>query len=196
MALGLRQMLGDEAFYRRMLSRFAFAQADVVVRVEAALAADWGAAEREAHTLRGLAGSIGATALQEEAGRLEVAIRQRWPRSDINALLSAAQALLEPLLAALSAQLGGTAQYGAAAPPAAGTAEVVLDTEAFKAVCTQLADLLADSDPQAVDLWQDHAPLLFAALTPAYFGAIAQALGAYDFELALDVLNRATAEAA
>jgi CheY-like chemotaxis protein len=71
-ALGLRRMLGKPTLYRRMLHQFAQGQRHAFAQLRAALqAGDAQTAERIAHTVKGLAGNIGATALQALAGQVE-----------------------------------------------------------------------------------------------------------------------------
>jgi two-component system sensor histidine kinase/response regulator len=181
MALGLRQMLGREALYRAMLAKFAAGQRDTPARIAAALPHDPDTAERLAHTLRGVAGSIGATALQAAAGELESALRAGRPAAEAQGLLARCTALLEPMVAALSAQLPGPATVVAPA--------LVFDAAQFNTVREQLARLMADSDPEAAELWHVHAALPKAGLA-ARFDAVAQALSNYDFELALAVMGK------
>jgi CheY-like chemotaxis protein len=73
---GIARVVGNQELYRRLLVSFAESQRDVAAQIHAALkAGDGGLAERLAHTVKGTAGSIGATRLQEAAGVLEHAIR-------------------------------------------------------------------------------------------------------------------------
>ncbi|MDB5850141.1 MAG: barA [Rhodoferax sp.] len=179
-ARGLRQMLGKEALYRSMLAKFAQGQADATARIAEALHAEPGRAERLAHTLRGLAGSIGATALHQQAGLVEAAIRSGLPRAEIDVLLAVTEALLQPLAAAVCAQL--PAEVSASVTPEE------IDPARFKAVCAELAKLMADNDPQANDVCLAHATLLKAAL-PGHFLAMTSALDNYDFDEALEALQ-------
>jgi two-component system sensor histidine kinase/response regulator len=182
-ALGLRQMLGREPLYRSMLQKFAASQRDAPDRIAAALPGDPGTAERLAHTLRGLAASIGARPLQAAAGELEAGIRGHRPADETAALLAKCVNLLAPMVAALSAQLPATL------PPVDGGSALTFDALRFDAVREQLAGLMAENDPMAADLWRDHAVLLRAGLSTR-FDAVARALDNYDFELALEALGK------
>ncbi|MBF0137660.1 MAG: PAS domain S-box protein [Magnetococcales bacterium] len=72
---GLSRVGGRAAFYRNLLIQFAKDQQHAVRRLHDLLArGDGGAVERELHTLKGLAGSVGATVLQEAAASLEKAV--------------------------------------------------------------------------------------------------------------------------
>ena len=181
-ARGLRQMLGREGLYLSMLAKFATGQRDVLQRIAAVLPDDPATAERLAHTLRGLAGSLGAAELQADATALETAIRQHQPREAIDGLLEACAARLDPLVAALAAQLPAL-QDGAG-----DTVAVAFDAHQFQAVRKQLAGLLAEDDPRAADVWRDHASLLRVGLG-GQFDTVAQALADFEFGVALQALE-------
>jgi len=68
--------MGGKKLYLSMLAKFAPSQGQAVQSVQDALAVnDRATAERLAHTLKGVAASVGATALAESADQLEQAIR-------------------------------------------------------------------------------------------------------------------------
>src|SRR5581483_6303533 len=168
--------------YRDLLRKFARDQASVPVALKAALAAgDHATALRLAHTAKGLAGNIGASALQAEAAALEEAIRQQEPRPRIDALLKAWATAQDALIAALDAQLGAaeTATGGAAPDPARRDA-----------VVQRLAALLKNDDSDAVDLIEAEAETLRAVLGSRRFDALADASHSYDFDKALRELDR------
>ncbi len=190
MALGLRQMMGKESLYRSMLVKFVAGQSDAVARIAAALSQDQADADRLVHTLRGLAGSIGATALQQQVSVLEQAIRAREPGDDFARLLAPVQEVLAPLVRALAEQLAPSD-----AAPLATTDDTAapFDQPQFQDVCARLAELLADGDSEAVDWWNQHEAVLRAGLK-GRFGPIAQAMERYDFMAALGVLDLAIAD--
>jgi two-component system sensor histidine kinase/response regulator len=180
MVLGLRQMLGKEPLYRAMLAKFVQGQADAGTRIAAALTTQPTSAGRLAHTLRGLAGTIGATALHRQAALLENAIQAGRPPAEIDALLAETEALLQPLAKALAAQLP------AAAPVPSAPQQI--DPVRLEALCLELANLMTGSDPHANEVWRSESELLRAAL-PGHFEAIGNALDNYDFEEALQLLQ-------
>ncbi|MEO5363017.1 MAG: response regulator, partial [Magnetococcus sp. DMHC-8] len=94
---GLQRMGGNLKGYLGLLARFRSNQGEAGTAIRDALAGDDVAtAERLAHTVKGVAGAIGATALAEQAGRLESAIREL-----------AGPAQIEPLLHTMTAELVG-----------------------------------------------------------------------------------------
>jgi two-component system sensor histidine kinase/response regulator len=107
---GLSRTLGNRDFYLQMLARFRDGQRDTVANIRGALASDRVVAERFAHTLKGVAGLVGAKAMQELSGRIEAAIRNGM-----------APEALQPLLQELDAQMQSLCKaIGNALPPAAG----------------------------------------------------------------------------
>jgi CheY-like chemotaxis protein len=83
---GLRRVLGKKALYESMLRKFITGQKSVLKEIAVALQENsWEDAERLAHTLKGVTGNIGATALVALATQLESAIkeRQRYPQIEV-----------------------------------------------------------------------------------------------------------------
>jgi PAS domain S-box-containing protein len=180
---GLRRALGRPTLYRQLLARFVEGQRDTPNAIDQALrAGDADTAERLAHTLKGVAGNIGAMPLQDAAGELETALRGQAPREQIAACLAVVRAHLRTLVAGLAPQLEKFVLPGEAAVPQGD------------AVLQRLADLLAQDDPQAVDLLATHEPLVREQLGPQY-AAVADVIGAYDFEAAVVALRTAAGAA-
>jgi two-component system, sensor histidine kinase and response regulator len=179
-AAGLRRVLGKKARYLNMLRSFTASQAGIPAQIRAALAGgDAGTAERLAHTLKGLAGNIGAGELQQAAADAEQALRNGSP----------AQEPLAELEARLSRQI---ATISAALPAEVETQAVAqVDPALRDRVCSQLAGLLANDDARVEKLLVEHAALLAAAL-PRHYRKLEEAAKQYDYEQALAVLSEAT----
>ena len=177
-ALGLRRVLGKEATYLHMLRKFINGQRDAMALVEWALAEDdWPGAERVAHTLKGVAGNVGATQVQAHAAALEEALRVRAPPDTVQALTQTADASLTALLAALQQQLPEEEQVQASNADAGRLSELV----------SELKALLQADDSAALDLFGEHAALLKFAY-PAQFQSLESAMEGYDFSRALEYL--------
>lgn len=68
----VRRIGGKVAIYYKLLDRFRVSERNIITRIREALAAnDTKVAERLAHTLRGIAGTLGAEALQNQSEQLE-----------------------------------------------------------------------------------------------------------------------------
>ena len=76
MHLGLKSVGGKRERYESLLRKFAGRQAGAVEAIRAALSVgDTSTAERDAHSLKGAASTLGATALAEHAALAETAIK-------------------------------------------------------------------------------------------------------------------------
>jgi two-component system sensor histidine kinase/response regulator len=182
---GLRRVLGRSDLYLTLLRKFVAGQREVVDQIRAALAAgDLEGARRLAHTLKGLAGNIGAAALQQAAATLEAALATPQP-AVVAAPLDACEQALQTVIATLDSGL--PPQDAAAAGATAGA-----DAQALAAVCRRLAGLLAGDDMEATEVLRAHGPLLQAGLGDDY-AALAAAVGDFDFETALAQLKAAMA---
>ena len=184
---GLRRVLGRTDLYLTMLRKFAAGQRSTPSQIRAALAAgDRDAARRLAHTLKGLAGNIGAASLQHAAAVLEAALAAAPGAAAETAALEACDHALQAVMATLDSGLPAEAPAG---PEASGTVGPV-DAQALSAVCRRLSGLLSGDDMEAGDLLREHGPLLRAGLGEAY-AALAAAVGDFDFETALARLHAA-----
>jgi two-component system sensor histidine kinase/response regulator len=73
--LGLKSIGGKRERYESLLRKFAERQAGAVEAIRIALStSDTSTAEREAHSLKGAASTLGVTALAKQAGEVETAI--------------------------------------------------------------------------------------------------------------------------
>nr|WP_229264309.1 two-component regulator propeller domain-containing protein [Duganella sp. 1411] len=117
---------GNEALLWKVLRMFRDDEHDRVARIRAALGrGEHGAAERHAHSLRGLAAAIGAAPLARLAGELERAARARAPAPAIAPALAALDGALARVCAELDRRLPpAPAAPGAARPPASWQAEL------------------------------------------------------------------------
>jgi response regulator RpfG family c-di-GMP phosphodiesterase/signal transduction histidine kinase len=98
-AAGLGRMAGRQDLYLDVLAQFASDQGDAPARIRAALAAgDPGTAERLAHTLKGLAGTLGAGPVEAWSADLEAAIRRRETPEALATLVDGLEARVAELL--------------------------------------------------------------------------------------------------
>jgi two-component system sensor histidine kinase/response regulator len=171
---GLRRVLGKKSLYLSMLRKFVSGQKDFGEQVKGALASgDMKQAERIAHTLRGVAGNIGATEIQAVASALESAIKYERPSAEIDNLLGDVCRPLDILIEELANKLQSEAT----------NTVVNIDYEELGKVCDKLAALLIDDDAEAADLLQEQADLLRKAF-PDDFNHIENNINAFDFEAA------------
>lgn len=178
---GLRRVLGKKSLYLSMLRKFVSGQKNFTAQISQALEEeDWGLAERLAHTLKGVAGNIGAGEIQGLALTLEMAIRRKDLPSEITPLFTVLQTPLQELIAAIESQLPGEVV----------TTPMEMDWLKLDAVCDQLSRLLLENDAEALDLLQEHGDLLRNAF-PHDYNVMATAINSFDFEAAHTALTSA-----
>jgi two-component system sensor histidine kinase/response regulator len=157
---GLRRVGGNNRIYVKLLRQFASQQADVVEKIRAALVTnDHESATRLAHTLKGVAGNLGASPVQDAAAAVEMLLRDGSPADATRPALEQLAGVLDPFLARLRAALAMSTTAAVAAPAVAGTHT--------RAVAAQLAKLFADFDTNAVTFAEENQ----ASLRPVFDAA-------------------------
>ena len=145
---GLTRVAGNRKLYLKLLRQFAEQQGSALQQIEAALDKDDTAlAERLAHTLKGVAGNIGAKSIQNTAAALEKLIRDRAQAQDIKSAKEQAANVLDPLVSDLQAALRSTPPE----PTAQANAPVQVSPEQCREAAVQLSRLLSEFDPGAAD---------------------------------------------
>ena len=93
--VGLQRILGKKEAYYKILRKFASAQKRAVTEIEEALEKDdRTTAVRIAHTLKGLAGNIGAGSLQEKAAALERVLEENVPEKTLRTAMNETRSML------------------------------------------------------------------------------------------------------
>ena len=150
---GLSRVGGNDKLYLKLLRQFIEQQGSAVAQVTDALAAgDIALAERIAHSLKGVAGNIGATHVQSAAGVLETSIRDRSRLNDLEAAKQQVAAVLEPLVGGLKGAMVPTASEDLPRSTAATPADPTRSRE----LAAQLTTLLSQSDAGAADFIETH----------------------------------------
>ena len=182
-APALRRCGNSLDFYLRLLQIFVDSAAEAPAKIRAYLQqGDRAAAEREAHTMRGAAGNIGAVQLAAVATELELAIEKS---TEDEALLTDFTETSAELIAALKLALQQRAEK--TTEVAQPQALVMTESEMAQAAI-KLRDYLNDSDNEAQDFFLGHKSA-FAHLLGTRFAAFEQALQNFDFEAALQILD-------
>jgi len=166
---GLARCGGNLVVYRKILRKFCETQADSPRRIREALAAgDRTTAEREAHTLKGVAGNIGADSVQVAATALEVCIKQD---TDPNRALAALDRPLGALIETLSSEKISQEPANDRGPLPPSDLIPLLD---------RLQVLLEENDAEAGDLVAQ----IESSVTDDQLGSRIQAISGYidDFE--------------
>ncbi|ELX11743.1 multi-sensor hybrid histidine kinase [Janthinobacterium sp. HH01] len=184
----LQRVGGNVKLMRKLLSRFVETQIDAMHRIATAIENnDLAGATREAHTVKGLAGNIGATGMADAAGKVEQMLAMGATKGRDEAILDMA-AELSDLVARIAMAMDDKSATAAADAPA--TAQPA-DLAELKAVVREMAHLLAQDDGAAVKLLDRLCAALTAAGQGEHARQLRRMLGQYDFEGALDELKAA-----
>jgi PAS domain S-box-containing protein len=184
-ALGLKRVMGKKSFYLNMLNKYIENQGDAPAQIRRSLeGGDTATAERQAHTAKGVSGNIGATAIQELAGRVEHAIKTQQSPEEIESLMVPFTEAHDKLMTGLRAAFPAPNAGGGTTADASS-----VDRTQAAAACKKLADLLANDDSEAVDVINQLGDLLRGVLGANQFRAIEKATKDYDFENALELLR-------
>jgi two-component system sensor histidine kinase/response regulator len=189
-AYGLKNLRGRVPNYLRLLRKYADGHADDGGRIRAGLAAgNMDEVRRLAHSLKGVAGMIGATGVQGLAAELEAAIREALDAATIEARLAAVEEAQAATVAAIyrlpdadAVAAAQDAAASAAAPDEAAQAAAAEET------LRSIEALLGEGNVLVMKQAREAAPLIRSALGDAAAG-FEQALAAYDFPAALACLR-------
>ena len=184
---GLRTLQGDIPRYLRLLRQFAVQHGGDGSALTASVASgDLKAVQYTAHSLKGVAGMLGALQVAELAGKVEKMAKTSAPGEEWRSVLDSLESELDTLTEALTALLsdeGEEEQESPELPPA-------VDMAAVNAVLTRLETLLAASDTQANDLAEEHRDLLRHELGDA-FPVLERQIEDFDYGDALATLRKA-----
>jgi PAS domain S-box-containing protein len=178
---GLARVAGNRGLYLKLLRQFADQQGPAPRQISDALAAgDRKLAERLAHTVKGVAGNLGARRVQQTAGELEKAISSGAEKPDVAPLESMLGGFLGRLKAALPAE---------AAPVAAPAP--ALDDGQLREFVREMTTHLGNFDPAAGDLFAKHRDSVRGFFSPGDFESIEKQIGSFAFADALATLRQA-----
>lgn len=185
---GLARVAGNRVLYRRLVAQFAEQQGTAPEQIAAALrSGERALAERLAHTLKGVAGNIGAKPVQAAAGEVERLIRAGKLGVDVDPALERVRSVLDPLLAALGSQLSATA-------PTESLATGPIDRTAATEAVRELGRLLADFEGSAGDFMEAKRTILQPCFGPERWARFQQALEGYAFAEAQTQLQQVAQE--
>jgi HPt (histidine-containing phosphotransfer) domain-containing protein len=157
---GLSRVGGNRKLYLKLLRQFVEQQGPTVGQITAVMATgDIATAERLAHSLKGVAGNIGATQVQAAAAPLEKLIHDRAPAKDLEDAKDRLASVLYPLVSQLRATFDSSSSGAAeSAPP------VPINPAESRAAAGQLTTMLSEFDPGAADFVETNQ----AALRPLF----------------------------
>ncbi len=175
---GLARTGGKPEQYANLLRRFAERHANDPAEISRALeAGDRALAQRLAHTLKGVAATMGVNAVSAAAQRIEEALKTG---DDIGNGVGDLADCLAPAIAAIHSAV--MPPPPAPAPPAASAAEC---TDQLRTLKT----LLENDDGEAADFIVKISPSLAGVVPADEMAALSRTVGEYDFPAALIALD-------
>jgi two-component system sensor histidine kinase/response regulator len=178
---GIARTGANTAFYASLLRKFVKSQHDSTARIAQSLVErDTGQAQLLAHTLRGVAGNLGISALQTAAAHLEKVLHQQAPVAELQRAVERTSHILEATVEALRAAPGFALHNDADDPDTA-------EPQQLHALIAQLQQLLDQDDPSAQTLWDTRGREL--ASVCAHADQIDSAIASYEFENASQLLQ-------
>ena len=185
MAEAMRRVGGNATLMRKLLDRFVETQFDAMQRIVAAIENNQlETAIREAHTLKGLAGNIGAGGLADSAARVEHLL-SLGSHDGLPQALAACTLALDELVPKIVLAM----QSRSNVPEPGNIVVAAVDRAQLEAGLRELSQLLQQDDAQAVKHLGGIGPVLVAAGQAEHARQLKRMLGQYDFEGALAQLG-------
>ena len=177
MALGLRNLSGRRQSYRRMLDKFVELHLDDGEKIAECLRQDdRKEARRLAHSLKGVAATLGARRVNAQAAAIEASIKAG---ESLPALSPSLEKLSEEL--SIVGLIVRESLEGTPDEPATDAEQPWLRIPAMLA---RLASALAQDDMSSTDIWREAEPLLTPLLGSPAIAPLARQIAAYDFPAA------------
>ncbi len=178
---GLRRLGGNTALYRKLLTQFVAGYRPAAEELSITIEQDMKTAERQAHTLKGLLGTIGAEELQAAAAKIEKDLK-------IQDVVSAKQnlALFEAPFEVLITDIADALDTMSDDTPK----PVVTENDASTEWVSKFRELVEMNDIESLDLWRAKKSSLSAVLSSDVIAQISESVEGFDFDAAAQLLNQ------
>jgi HPt (histidine-containing phosphotransfer) domain-containing protein len=181
---GLKRVAGNRKLYRNLLLKFSRSQAEAVTEIQSALTAnDTETAHRLAHTVKGVAGNIGANDLFEAAVAVDAAFKDE-DREGIERGLPRLEGELRRVLTSIGALASSDSDASSAIPR-----DTPLDPAELTPLFNRLMALLSNDDAEAQQELELLMPKVRGTEAEAAAGKLSGHIASYDFEAALAELK-------
>jgi signal transduction histidine kinase/DNA-binding response OmpR family regulator len=179
---GLRRAGKNRKLYLQMLSQFAYDFENYETTFENYIThSEWTDAERLAHTLKGLAGTLGVNDIQIHANNLETAFKNQ--QTELAQLaLAEMKPLLTPLLQSLKA-------FFVVEKPKDESTDLKIPSGQLPDCLPKLLELLNEGDSDAMDLWENYHAEFAQSLSPKLMNRINNAIQNFEFDAAHELLT-------
>ncbi len=180
---GLRRVADNQLLYIKILKMFKKSQADAVERIIfSMIQGDTVTARRDAHSLRGVAGNIGATGLYNAAGNLETAIAEE---RNIEEPLEVVRKSLSALIESLNLLPEERGESDGIATPS-----VAIDMALLSPLLEKLGALLREDDAEAIHLLEQIHQQMPDAYKALHLKRISKLVDQYAFEEAVNLFDQ------
>ena len=190
--IGLKHVAGNQKLLRKLLLEFLRDYGDAIPILKSKLKDEMSTAHRMAHTLKGVAGSIGASSLQSAAFALEMAIKNETSE-DFDKLLSSLEQNLEPLLKGLEVLKTAADSETAATTESSSEKLSSGDAATLAPLFEELRVYLKSGHSRSEEKLAEIRQLLPGSCKTRMDSVQAQ-LEEYEFEAALEALSTVAAE--
>ena len=181
---GLKRVLGNRDLYLDLLNRFCEGQNETCAKVSVALAADdYILAERLAHTLKGVAGNIGASGVQMKSEELEHAINQKMDSSQIQIILDELSHIVEQAIENIKSVITDLSPK---------SEDLVITPENIaeaKEVLLKINGYVINNDAEVLDCLDSSIKILSHVIQKKDLDKLVSTLKAFDFLNASSLLN-------
>ncbi len=175
-AEGLLRVAGNRKLYLKLLRQFSVQQSEAPPQITALLkAGDRVAAERTAHTIKGVAGNLGVKTVQLAAGELEKAIHDGADAARLKLLRERFATVLTPFVDRLRAALGEESA-SSSAPQI-----IACNPAQLKLVLEQMTKHLAEFDVAACDCLEANRGVFASLFSADEFGKFEQRISGLRF---------------
>ena len=185
----LARVGGSAKLLQKLICRFVETQTEVMARIKTAMESnDVETAVREAHTVKGLAGNIGAVLMAERAGRIEGMLK-RGESAGLDEALFNMETEFESLLVRISVAMGNPQGK---ALPAPVVLPIAVDKEVLALQLRKLAALLEDLDSDAGGVMEGLVAQLGALGQGHSARNLLNLIAEFEFDAALKLLHEIT----
>ena len=177
---GLAIAQGNQTLYLKLLRRFRESQRDFDDRFEAErTGGDPDGATRCAHTLKSVAGNVGAKGIQEAAAALESACKENVSDEEIHILLENVSRALTPAVEELEVLRERETAH----------TEGQMDTESVRSLLSELRNLLENDDAKATEVVDSLKTQPGLSKFRSNIQQLSDSIGRYEFEVAIGLLS-------
>ena len=187
---GIARVGGNPKIYANILRKFASNQADAPEKIKSAIAEeDWELAERTAHTLKGVAGNIGANEIFKLSVELDAILKKAVKNAEAEEAMPLPAAKIEELLQALTKLTSSLIEALKSSPVLKDAPSSVKEKDADPAkvaeLTAELAELLEENDSEAGVKIEE----LMKISDEPELKKVADLISEYDFDGALELLD-------